>query len=104
MSSRGHCGLCKKTVLTTKPRVKNTQGVYTHESCYNDAHQLCCESCEKTWLWPTKETNNSFHPIEWCVAVYDDGRTNESVYCPTCASKYGGVPAVNSNSELFMVP
>lgn len=104
MSSRGHCGLCKEPVLTTEPRVKNTQGKYSHKPCYDDAHQFCCEYCGKKWLWPTKETKNTFHPIEWCRAVYDDGSTNESVYCATCAEPYDGIPAANSNSELYMVP
>ena len=96
--------MCKKPVLTTEQRVKNTQGKYCHQSCYDNAQQLCCQRCGKKWLWVTKETNNAFHPNDWCMAVYDDGSTNESVYCATCAEPYGGITAANSNSELYMVP
>ena len=104
VSIKGLCPLCRKKVFSNEVRVRNSKKQYSHKSCYDDAHQLCCENCGKKWLWPTKETNNQFHPNEWCMAVYVDGSTNESVYCPTCASNYGGVSAANSNSELYMVP
>lgn len=102
--TKGLCPLCGKKVFSNEVRVRNSKKQYTHISCYNNAHKHQCKSCKKTWLWPTKKTNNEFHPNQWCRAVYDDGSTNESVYCPTCASDYGGVPAAKKNSELYMFP
>ena len=104
VSTKGLCPLCGKKVFSNEVRVRNSKKQYTHVSCYNNAHKHRCKSCKKIWLWVTKETNFAFHPNQWCRAVYDDGSTNESVYCPTCASDYGGVPAAKKNSELYMFP